>query len=161
MAEGINNLEAVIARLEQATADAQEATREAHSATKAVRQAERDIRATMAELNKAAGVAVEERMGEAIAAGLEEYKDTIKQVTKEAHDHVSDVMFKLANLCMYGNEQGRGPNIFDELRATADQWKKQMGIVDDLPTLRPRVTPPRKGGVHPPPPPPWGMTPGV
>jgi len=135
MAEGIANLEAVIARLEQATADARAATREAHEATQAWRQAEKDARRVLAEVQAASKKRVDDLIGEAIAEGLAGYADTIQQATKQAHDHVQDQFDKLMNSCLYGNTQGRGVNIFDEMRARA----KEMMVATDrrnLPRLK-------------------------
>jgi membrane protein involved in colicin uptake len=154
MTAGIANLEATIAHLESATAEAREATRDAHSATKAMRQAERDARVAIAELEAAAVKAVEERMAEAVKAGLEKYAETLKKATGDGYDHVMHQFDRLMNIAMYGNEQGKGENIFDELRKRARELDevftvdvvaaaRRHGIPQpaprqDLPSLRPR-----------------------
>jgi chromosome segregation ATPase len=124
---GIPDLEAVISRLEEAAEEARAATREANSAAKALRQAERDARATIADLEKAAIKTVEDRIREAIRTGLDAYVTTVREATSEGYDHVMAQFDRLMRIAMYGNEQGRGENIFDRLRARAEELDGILG----------------------------------
>lgn len=133
MAEGIANLEAVIERLEAATADARLATREAHEATKAYRQARREAAATVEEIRAAAESRVDDLLGVAVAKGLEKYTGTIRTATEQAHDHVQKQFERLTNVCLYGNEAGKGVNLFDEMRDTLAEYRRQFEAMPPLP----------------------------
>jgi hypothetical protein len=142
MTAGIANLEATIARLEAATSEAREATRHAHSATKAMRQAEKGARAAIAEMEAAAVKSVEERIGEAISEGLEQYAATLKKATGDGYDNVVRQFDRMLNSCMYGNEHGKGVNIFDELRQRAKELD-EMFTLDALTVTRVPAAAPR------------------
>jgi hypothetical protein len=124
MTAGIPNLEALIERLEQATEEAREATRGAHSAIKALRQAEQGAIAARRELEEAAISAVEERLGQLITEGLQEFRDGYRRVMEKHDDRIGERFERLANRAMYGNAQGKGVNIFDRLREQALLWDK-------------------------------------
>lgn len=113
MTEGIANLEALIERLEQATAEAREATSEAHSATKALRAVERDI-ATL--LDTTAGELVNTKLGELVSESIEKIRDAVLAWSDAAHQRVDDSFRRHMNLCLHGNEQGKGPSLTVEVR---------------------------------------------
>jgi hypothetical protein len=142
VAEGIANLEAVIERLEQATADARAATRETHEAIKAMREVRKEAQATLNELRAAAHAQVMDLIEDAVRKGLESYSETIRVQTKTAHDTVMRGFQKLINVCIYGNEQGRGVSLFDEMRDTLQWYQEEFESIappptrPDLPRLR-------------------------
>jgi hypothetical protein len=133
MADGIANLEAVIANLERAIEEARQVTREIHEATKEYRQAKAEAGAKADEIRVVAAERVDALMADAVSAGLEKYRDTIKTVTKQAHDNVGKQFDRLANLCLYGNEHGKGPNVFEEMRTTLNWYMAQFKEAPPLP----------------------------
>jgi Sec-independent protein translocase protein TatA len=137
---GIPDLAALIDRLETATEEAREATRDAHSALKEMRKASRELRAEVADAEFAAAKAARQAIDEAVSAqvdeALEEYKATVQAAIGTSSRKVRDTMERLANVCMYGNEQGRGIYVFEELRERAMLARDELPDVGPLPDLR-------------------------
>lgn len=124
---GIADLEATIARLEEAIAECRAVTSEAHSTIKALRAAERDGRAVVDAITQAAEVAVEERVGETIAEAIKAIEASSRDAMRRHADEIQDTIRKIGNLCMYGNVQGRGPNIFEQMRAELHGGANALG----------------------------------
>jgi hypothetical protein len=97
-----------------------EATREAHSAIKALRQAERDARAAQRDLEAAVMTTLGEGIQKQVDAGLTTYVKQLHVAIENHRETVTSTLSRLANRAMYGNEAGKGINIFDAMRAKLD-----------------------------------------
>jgi hypothetical protein len=140
---GIADLEATITRLEQAAEDARAATREANEAQQALRRAERDARDTITAIRAEVVKTIDERMGELVATELDRYRKQLHRAAHDGYANVRDQFDRMVNICQYGNEQGRGRNIFDEMRDRALEIQAAAGRPGDpmpdptLPSLPP------------------------
>lgn len=115
--------------LEETTATARGVLAELRSELKEARRVRDSLDAAVEGARaKVAGV-IDEEIGAEIAAGLERYHGKVRDSIASAEERVLDTMQRFANLAMYGNEQGRGPNIFDELRASLDGDRVPPGPV--------------------------------
>jgi hypothetical protein len=128
---GIPDLEATITRLEQAAADARTATREANEAQQALRRAERDARDTITAIRAEVAKTLEERMSGMVATELDRYRKELHRAAHDGYANVRDQFDRMANICQYGNEQGRGRNIFDEMRDRALEIQQALGRPGD------------------------------
>jgi len=135
MTDGLPSLESLIERLEAAALDARLAVTETHSATKALRAVEREIRDLQATLDEAAKVAVETRLNEAVQAGLEKFQSSYRNALDAQLKRVRKVFDEYSNLCMYGNKQGKGTNVFVEAREIMLARQTEMERDPTLPAL--------------------------
>lgn len=135
MTEGLSSLESLIERLEAAALDARLAVTETHSAIKALRIAEREARDLLAMIDHAAGVAVDERLNEAVQVGLEKFQTSYQKAIEAQLSRVMKVFEEYANLCMYGNRQGKGTNLFEEAREQLLARQTELARDPSLPTL--------------------------
>lgn len=134
---GLGDLEQVIARLEQATAEAREATREVHSAVKAARGAEKDLTDLLARVGADIPNKVNETIGVAIEDGLVKYAEGLKDAITKGRAAVQDSFDRITKTCLYGNEQGRGISILDEIRVQLELGRDALAAQNDaLPRLR-------------------------
>lgn len=76
------------------------ATREAHEAIKGLREAQRDMKALLAEIEAAARKSVEERIDEAIVAGLAEYDAKLIEAIEKGTQATYDRFDLLATICL-------------------------------------------------------------
>lgn len=134
MTEGLANLQDVIARLEQATADAREATRELHSAIKDYRAEKKAVEAICSAVKTKAYVAIEEVLQPVIDTQVDQIHDGFNEFAASERERINEYIRKTANMALYGNTQGKGLSIFDEMR-------------DQLMAARNGITGPC-GGVH-------------
>jgi chromosome segregation ATPase len=136
MTEGIANLEATIERLRAATEEAREATREAHSAIKALRRAEHDLDAAIQRCREEIPRLVDEHMAGAMKDGLDAWGASTREAMARSTERVRLNVERHANLCLYGNEQGRGVSILEEIRA---QLQAGRDALDDTDPRLPRL----------------------
>lgn len=134
---GLGDLEETIARLEAAAADGRAVTSELHSAIKAARGAERDLDAAVKRCREEIVAGVDEAMADAMAGGLEAWGKASQEAMAKSVERVQKVFDQHANLCIYGNTQGRGVSIFDEVRSRLERARHDLTDVDPrLPVLR-------------------------
>jgi hypothetical protein len=104
-----------VERFEQASAELRDAIREAHSATKALNQACKEADAHCRNIIDAASIGVQHRIDEAMKAGLAHYAQDLERAIKEGADRVNKRFDQIANTLMFGNSQGRGDNVFEQI----------------------------------------------
>jgi hypothetical protein len=143
---GLSDLEQVIERLEAVTEEAREMARELHSAIKAARSAERDLDTAMKRCGEEIPRLVNEHMAETMKEGLESWERAVHAAIEKSIDRVRTLFDQQMNMALYGNAQGRGPSILDELRAALEFGRDELAVTPNrtsgwagaLPDLRPR-----------------------
>lgn len=102
--------ESLVDTLARTSQDAKDTISELRSELKEARRVIREMKAERDEMFKKS---VDERLSDAVNAGLEEYKGTIEKAMSEAVDHVDDTFQKLANVFMTGVESGKPKDGWD------------------------------------------------
>lgn len=123
-------------RLETATADARDLLGELRSELKEARRVRRDLDQAVEDIRPRLESMVAEQMAPIVRDGMEQYGAVVRRITAQAYDDVAGEMQKMANVAMYGNAQGRGTNIFDELRSRIEEW--DVHLAGGLPRALPR-----------------------
>jgi hypothetical protein len=113
---GLDDLNTLIGRLDEATAEARDATRELHSALKTARQMHRELDELARRCQDQVPGLVDKTMGTIIARELTHYTEVMQEECEAAAGRISDMFDRHMNLCLYGNAQGRGENVFEKLR---------------------------------------------
>lgn len=114
MSTKLRPLEENIARLEAANEETRAVVREAHEAIQSAKLVLRDLRAEREQLAADIRGGFDAAIGQQVSDGLASFTETIKRQTEAAHDHVIRQFDRLYNIMLYGNEQGRGPNLVVE-----------------------------------------------
>lgn len=129
--DGVPRLETLIERLEAATADVRLAITEAHSVIKTLREVERDGRALIVDIELAAHVQTADRLNDAVTAGLAALQGSYQKALDYQMERVKKVFDESMNVCLYGNKQGRGVNVFDELSMALTAARNRARHVGD------------------------------
>lgn len=115
-----------VARIYTAIDDAKVVVRELHEATA-------DLRALIKEARRATGEDVEKAVSDAIDENLRaqvtKLGETVESTMSEMIDKIQTNFREYANRCMYGNPQGIGPNIFEEMRGAAERAMQEHRTV--------------------------------
>ena len=125
----MSKLQETIDKLNTAIDECRQATSEAHAATKDLRRAERDARVL---IDRLVDERVESLVNEAVAKGLAEYSDVLREYTDHAHDRVIAAFDELTSLLMRGTEakRRRMPNGNDlDIGDLIREFARSEGIV--------------------------------
>jgi predicted transcriptional regulator len=107
MSDGLRNLDAKIAKIEQATEAMREATRDGHEMIQTLKLLKRELSELLDQIDVAAKKRVDDYLEEAVAAGLDDYSETIQNAMRAAVSHVEKEFDKLGKLFM-GEDDERG-----------------------------------------------------
>lgn len=111
---GLGELERNVKKLEQANEDMKQEIREAHETIQTARLVIKELRDEHDRWAAGIKKEVDEAVARQVKAGLEEFHNSIKQATREAHAHVIKEFEKITNIMMYGNEKGKGSSILED-----------------------------------------------
>jgi hypothetical protein len=129
------------AQLEAATAQAREVLGELRSELKEVRRVRRELDAAVVEVEERIRKRIDEEFGDLVKEGLDGYADSLRTYTDDAYQRCAREMQKMANRCMYGNEQGRGPTIFELIRDKLQRLDAKIVVLDGRVPQMPKSSP--------------------
>lgn len=113
-------------QLHEAAAGAREVLGELRSELREVRRE----RKALAEEREAAEAmvrrAVEDEIAVAVRTELEKLGPKLKKLSEDLYARLTRESQKLLNLAMYGNEQGRGTSVLDEIRERLVQERDRL-----------------------------------
>lgn len=122
-ADGIGRLDAAIERYEAKCAELRDVERDVNATLKEGRRLLRDLERATAEFDAKLADLAGERLGQTLKELIDPQFAIITEEllagVKETRAKVDRDVHEWANFCMYGNRQGRGPNIFEQLRDAA------------------------------------------
>lgn len=128
-------LEAAIARFEEARDELDASVRAAHTATKEAREAEKAASKARAALEAAAKLDVEHQLDAAVSVALTEFGKQVSKAMADTVEKIDAEFDRYKNVCMFGNEQGHGQNIFDAMREAMveyhDDIRTALQILDN------------------------------
>lgn len=110
-------------RLTEAATRAAELLRELRSELKEARRTLREVQAERVQAEAMVRRAVHDEVHDAVHTEVEQLGVATKQAIDASAQKAVDEFGRLTNLAMYGNEQGRGENVFDLMRARGDRYR--------------------------------------
>jgi flagellar biosynthesis chaperone FliJ len=117
----------LVDQLATAATDARTALSELRSELKEARRELREIEAERARIRDMFAEDAGKLVETAMKAQVDTSMAQVVAMRDVLIDKIDKVTQRYLNLCMYGNEQGRGVNIFDELRASAQDRLRELG----------------------------------
>jgi hypothetical protein len=114
----------LVDRLAEASTLADALLRELRSELKEARKVLREVQAERVQVEAMVRRAVADEIREAVRDEVGKLGEATRKAVNEAHDHAIAEFGKLTNMAMYGNEQGRGENVFDIVRQRGDVFRE-------------------------------------
>lgn len=111
------DFQTLIDRLGEASLEAKQLVSELHGATKDARQAIRELQQARIEHQLWIKGVMAEELGEMVKAEIASVNNTVINTKKEIEEKLFQTFEDLSNTLIYGNKQGRGPSIFEQLTA--------------------------------------------
>ena len=103
-------------QLHEAAAAAREILGELRSELREVRRERKALEDERAAAEAMVRRAVHDEIVAALKAEMDDLGPKLKSLSDDLYARISRESQKLLNLAMYGNEQGRGPSVLDEIR---------------------------------------------
>ena len=130
-ADGISRLDAAIARFDRKCEEVREYERELHETMQEAKRLLRELRETNAaferDLNEMVEREIQPMLKEVMDPHFAELRMDMRKAAQDARRHIDREIKQWANICLYGNKQGRGENLFQELRQAARAQRFKLG----------------------------------
>lgn len=103
-----------------------EATREAHAALKDIKQASRELASERQRLAELVASLTSTRVEQLVGATLDGMQGELVKRAHDLYDTLSKEATLMMNVALYGNRQGRGDSVFDQVRKLREDVERAL-----------------------------------